>query len=112
MTDLSLMPLVDELHRLRNENRVLRSQMEEQAVRIDEMLTSSLPPRSYTRLHAVLRFEDVIGLGQDRRAIAKKLADDFAFQIIDEMLVHSRVALSVTAKDTETSFTAFLMRTA
>lgn len=113
MSDMSLMPLVDEVHRLRNENRVLRSQMEEQAVRIDEMLAGGRPhlPRSYLCLNAVVRFEDVLAAGQDKGAIAKQVAGDFARQIIKE-LMFGKLAVSMTAKDTETAFTAFLMRTA
>lgn len=111
MSDMSLMPLVDEVHRLRNENRVLRSQMEEQAVRIDEMLAGAHLPRSYLCLNAVVRFEDVLAAGQDKGAIAKQVAGDFARQIIKE-LMFGKLAVSMTAKDTETAFTAFLMRTA
>ena len=40
MSDTSIMPLVDEVHRLRNENALLKRSLEEQAVRMDGLLQS------------------------------------------------------------------------
>lgn len=99
-----LMPLVDELHALRNENSALRLALAEQSVRIDEMLQHEPTMRHSLRYLtvAVEHVETIVH--RDPAAMRSLLTKKLTYLMAGEV---GRIAHRVEAVDKDTSYYRF-----
>ena len=90
-----LMPLVNELYALRNENEALRRQLAEQSVRIDEMLQANLPTVKDSLRYMTVAVEhfDIIAA---REQLFDLLSKQLAHLLVREV---PRIAQRVEAAD-------------
>lgn len=97
------MPLVNELHALRNENEALRRQLAEQSVRIDEMLSANLPTVKDSLRYMTVAVEHLDTITA-RERLPDLLSKQLARLLIQEV---PRIAQRVEAADSDTSYYRF-----
>ena len=97
------MPLVDELHCLRNENTALRAQLAEQSARIEEMLQDPLIYKEALH-YLTVAVEHVEALTTPKADMPKLLAKKLAYLMTGQI---PRIAMRVEAADRDAMYYRF-----